>query len=128
MGKFTDAFYYFLYQVCMKIKLLIYFIAFGFFCVTATAQIKKAGDSIFVYPAINFLKLKAELKGDHFVVPQFSSFNNFRLNTRALLALKYEIPKGAIFCRMEDNLRDKFNIWIKIHAGNGEAYHILPAE
>ncbi len=34
----------------------------------------------------------------------------------------YEIPQGAIFCRMENSLRNTFNIWIKIRAGTDESY------
>ena len=35
----------------------------------------------------------------------------------------YQIPRGAIFCRMENNLRNTFNIWIKIRAGTDESYN-----
>jgi hypothetical protein len=33
--------------------------------------------------------------------------------------IKTETAKGAIFCRMENASRDKLNVWLKIHAGNG---------
>jgi len=37
----------------------------------------------------------------------------------------YEIPKGAVFCRIENNLRNTFNIWIKVRAGTDESYNTI---
>ncbi|MGZ3884259.1 MAG: hypothetical protein ACXVPQ_07895 [Bacteroidia bacterium] len=35
---------------------------------------------------------------------------------------KYELPKGAVFCRMEEKIWHKLNVWIKLRAGNDEMY------
>ncbi|HSY77126.1 MAG TPA: hypothetical protein VK890_09740 [Bacteroidia bacterium] len=34
----------------------------------------------------------------------------------------YTLPKGAIFCRMEDALYKRFNIWIKFRMGTDDRY------
>jgi hypothetical protein len=34
----------------------------------------------------------------------------------------YSLPKGAIFCRMEDALHQRFNIWIKFRMGDDDRY------
>lgn len=34
----------------------------------------------------------------------------------------YVLPKGAIFCRMEDALHSRFNIWIKFRMGDDDRY------
>jgi hypothetical protein len=41
------------------------------------------------------------------------------------LFVKYELPKGAVFCRMEEKLWHKFNVWIKLRAGSDEMYRQL---
>ncbi len=41
------------------------------------------------------------------------------------LFIKHELPQGAIFCRMEEQLWHKFNVWIKIRAGSDEMYRKL---
>lgn len=35
---------------------------------------------------------------------------------------KYELPKGAIFCRMEDAIYSKLNFWVKLRMGTDERY------
>jgi hypothetical protein len=30
------------------------------------------------------------------------------------------VPRGAVFCRMESKVYERYNIWFKIHAGAGE--------
>lgn len=35
---------------------------------------------------------------------------------------KYELPKGAIFCRMEDAIYNKLNFWVKLRMGTDERY------
>jgi hypothetical protein len=39
-----------------------------------------------------------------------------------LKELKYSLPKGAIFCRMEDALHQRFNIWLKFRMGSEDKY------
>lgn len=34
----------------------------------------------------------------------------------------YSLPKGAIFCRMEDALHERFNFWIKFRMGDDDRY------
>ena len=36
--------------------------------------------------------------------------------------ITYTLPKGAIFCRMEDVLYKHFNIWIKLRMGVDDKY------
>jgi hypothetical protein len=40
----------------------------------------------------------------------------------SLAPITYTTPKGAIFCRMEDALLQKFNIWIKLRMGTDNRY------
>jgi hypothetical protein len=37
----------------------------------------------------------------------------------------YKLPQGAIFCRMEEHLWRKYNVWFKLRAGNDEMYRKL---
>jgi len=36
--------------------------------------------------------------------------------------LNYELPKAAVFCRLEDALYKYFNFWIKFRMGNDDKY------
>lgn len=38
------------------------------------------------------------------------------------LNFKYELPRGAIFCRMEDAIYNKLNFWVKFRMGTDEKY------
>jgi hypothetical protein len=38
------------------------------------------------------------------------------------LNIKYSLPKGAIFCRMEDALYNRLNFWVKIRMGDDDRY------
>jgi hypothetical protein len=42
--------------------------------------------------------------------------------TSSLKEIKYSLPKGAIFCRMEDALHQRFNIWLKFRMGSEDKY------
>jgi hypothetical protein len=33
------------------------------------------------------------------------------------------LPRGAVFCRMESHMNIKFNVWLKIRAGDIDMYH-----
>lgn len=35
---------------------------------------------------------------------------------------KYPLPKGAVFCRMEEALYSRLNFWVKIRMGTDERY------
>jgi hypothetical protein len=39
-----------------------------------------------------------------------------------LLHINYTIPKGAIFCRMEDALYKHLNFWVKFRMGTDDKY------
>ena len=57
----------------------------------------------------------------------FSENKKLQLQTQpstvlSLSNVKYEIPKGAVFCRMEEQLRSRLNFWVKLRAGSDEAY------
>ena len=41
---------------------------------------------------------------------------------KAIPEIKYTLPKGAIFCRMEDALHQRFNIWLKVRMGTEDKY------
>jgi hypothetical protein len=36
--------------------------------------------------------------------------------------IRYNLPKGAIFCRMEDALHEHFNFWFKVRMGCDDSY------
>jgi len=40
----------------------------------------------------------------------------------AIKEIKYSLPKGAIFCRMEDALHQHFNFWFKVRMGCDDRY------
>jgi len=44
------------------------------------------------------------------------------LSYKAIPEIKYTLPKGAIFCRMEDALHQRFNIWLKVRMGTEDKY------
>ena len=51
----------------------------------------------------------------------FHLYSQFQSNANDLVSAKtscviphYEIPKGNVFCRMEDYLTRKKNVWIKV--------------
>jgi hypothetical protein len=44
------------------------------------------------------------------------------LNPATHYNFHYVLPKGAIFCRMEDALYKHFNFWIKFRMGNDDRY------
>lgn len=66
-----------------------------------------------------FFKKQAKFNAGCFMPFTSYSFNPY---TRPLPPIKYELPKGAIFCRMEDALHEHFNIWIKFRMGNDDRY------
>jgi len=33
------------------------------------------------------------------------------------------LPRGAVFCRMENKVFERYNFWFKIHAGGEVLYH-----
>jgi hypothetical protein len=35
---------------------------------------------------------------------------------------KYTLPRGAVFCRMEEALYNRLNFWVKIRMGTDERY------
>jgi len=60
----------------------------------------------FTGSAVNYLKL-----------PEFTSLKPANHIPGYVFSLKEHTAKGAVFCRMENLYREKFDIWIKIHAG-----------
>jgi len=38
------------------------------------------------------------------------------------LSLKYCLPKGAVFCHMEDVIYNRLNFWIKFRMGTDDRY------
>jgi hypothetical protein len=46
--------------------------------------------------------------------------NTFNINNHT--------PKGAVFCRMENLSREKWHVWIQIHAGDRTSYNISTNE
>jgi hypothetical protein len=88
---------------------------------SGNAQVK-AGDA-----HISFTLLRADL---------FRQTTNYRYNsflfadntpeklvtTMQTYGFNYTLPKGAIFCRMEDALYKRFNIWIKFRMGTDDRY------
>ena len=55
----------------------------------------------------------------YLVFPAYQRPSVFSANP---LHINCQLPKGAIFCRMEDALYKKFNIWIKFRMGNDDRY------
>jgi hypothetical protein len=50
------------------------------------------------------------------------SVNTLNTNAGMQWNFKYTLPKGAIFCRMEDAIYNKLNFWVKIRMGTDEKY------
>ena len=43
-------------------------------------------------------------------------------NANYSICIKSDLPKLPFFCNMEDKFRNKFNVFLKIRAGNDESY------
>ncbi len=112
-------------------KKLLYFLAV-IFCVlcstTITAQVKIANRSSFQFIKNNKLQFSTESYSNYLALHQFIPPKIVDYTAVYTFSLKNETPKGAIFCRMENTCREKFNIWIKIHAGDGEASKVILKE
>ena len=48
--------------------------------------------------------------------------NYFSQPNSSQFITKCNIPKGSVFCRMEDKLYKRFSVWIKIRAGSDDEY------
>jgi hypothetical protein len=57
-----------------------------------------------------------------FTYTLFTSLPNYSFNSSTINHLNYSLPKGAIFCRMEDALHKHFNLWIKFRMGDDDRY------
>jgi hypothetical protein len=57
-----------------------------------------------------------------FYFKPFIANANFLLPANRSFVLHYQPPKPAFFCGMEDKFRDRFNIFLKLRAGNDESY------
>lgn len=76
------------------------------------------------------LHLNGELKISPFSLDQSKYHINFSTyysigNTNVfplIYNFNYTLPKGAVFCRMEDALHKRFNLWIKFRMGNDDRY------
>jgi hypothetical protein len=65
-------------------------------------------------------------------LPQYSFINTTNIYSlkkpvtcsifNAPVHIQYSLPKGAIFCRMEDALHQHFNLWIKVRMGDNDYY------
>ncbi|MBC7864529.1 MAG: hypothetical protein IAF38_16260 [Bacteroidia bacterium] len=87
---------------------------------SAFSQIRK--NNFIRWPGINADVLNAPLVFNKNSPGIFSSkFFSPKINT-ASLCVNFEIPRGAIFCRMEKALMNKSNIWIKFRAGDEKYY------
>ncbi|HXP50989.1 MAG TPA: hypothetical protein VN922_13605 [Bacteroidia bacterium] len=71
------------------------------------------------------------LKPQSLFKPLYQTFNNYAgslyspansFKSLHTYCFTYSLPKGAIFCRMEDALHQRFNIWIKFRMGDDDRY------
>ena len=65
------------------------------------------------------LMLNAEASGPQglyrvYLLHQIKDPHRVSLMTRCSMIPKFEIPKGAVFCRLEDKLSRSTGLWIKI--------------
>ena len=44
------------------------------------------------------------------------------------VTIKSEVPKLAFFCNMENKFRNRFNVYLKLRAGNDDMYRSLIRE
>ncbi len=70
------------------------------------------------------------LKAQHTIVPPLSlnSFNNNSIKeTNSIHMIISPIKHEAFFCKMEDKVYSKLNVWITLRAGNDDIYRKLIA-
>jgi len=79
----------------------------------------------------DILQFKWQLKGQQKPICRLNQSASILINTgfvktitpvQSLQDIKYNLPKGAIFCRMEDALHSKFNFWFKVRMGCDDKY------
>jgi hypothetical protein len=72
--------------------------------------------SLYAFPSGDFLLYKTSAKQ----IPK-------PIAPLSIPAFEYnpQIAKGAIFCRLENQFCEHYNIWLKIRAGDVEEYHRL---
>lgn len=99
----------------MKKPILIAFLFLSGIMATCSAQQKAP---------YTLLKLNTGLFTYHSAAT-INLFNNSLATPQATvpaMRLTYSLPKGAIFCRMEDALYKHLNFWIKFRMGTDDRY------
>jgi hypothetical protein len=101
--------------------IFLFLIAFGKFSFAQTSLIKK-NDTLFVSPAINYFPSFFSLQKNPHLFFENNSFSPLVFPA----IYTYSIPRGAVFCRFENEWRNHFNFYLKIRAGTDEAYGEVP--
>lgn len=71
---------------------------------------------------INFALLDSPAYRAYFRSSYYPSFIPYAHYSNFSMCLKTPLPKLPFFCNMEDKFRNKFNVFLKIRAGNDESY------
>jgi hypothetical protein len=109
----------------MKKTLFICIVLFTLFYGNGIAQIKYNNYSTFNFIDSKKNKFFVELhQQSYFNIQKYSA--PFSVDNKAAYNFSWNdhTPKGAIFCRMENLSREKWNVWIQIHAGDEKSYKI----
>jgi hypothetical protein len=69
------------------------------------------------FPINNFL---VNPNGVNILTTYSRASSIFSTDKLSPLVFNNSIPRGAVFCRMENVVFEKYNFWFKIHAGSGD--------
>ncbi len=59
----------------------------------------------------------------HKILPPNTTVPAYPIGYYATIHYANFIPEGAVFCRMENTVYERCNIWLKIRAGDVDTYH-----
>jgi hypothetical protein len=101
----------------MSYRFLLIFLFGVFFKQMATAQTEKNHQEL-----VTLHIQHAGLFGNSYIPPSLFSST---LSTVHLPPFSYRktLDRGAVFCRFESTVNMKYNIWLKIRAGDIDSYH-----
>lgn len=112
-----------------KVKNICYFL-FVIIQISCYAQVKKLNyfPTIFKIQERSFLQTEVKTNTiftpslkDNLIVPV-----NFNLQSQTFIPIfERSVHYTAFFCKMENKLHNKFNVWIKLRAGSDDEYQRL---
>ncbi len=87
-------------------------------CGSVTAQPSVTSQNKIKFVEDQHVKLLSGSRFNYLKALQSASVEPFKFKNEYVFSLKQHTSRSAVFCRMENLYREKFNVWIMIHAGD----------